>query len=57
MLSHYMGNFIVSQIEFYQTVANEEEYLEWLADFINKQVPLGEEFEKVLRDNLWSLYE
>lgn len=26
-----------------------------LEEFINSQEPLGEEFEKVLQDNLWEL--
>jgi len=30
---------------------------ETIANFIKKQEPLGEEFEKVLHDNLWELYE
>lgn len=28
-----------------------------LEDFLNSQEPLGEEFAKVLHDNLWELYE
>lgn len=28
-----------------------------IRSFIDEQVPLGSEFEKVLYDNLWNLYE
>lgn len=34
-----------------------EDVLKFLNDLYDKQEPLGEEFEKVLYDNLWELYE
>lgn len=30
---------------------------QWQKEFIIKQEPLGEEFEKVLFDNRWELYD
>lgn len=35
----------------------EEEMNEIISKFIATQGPLGREFEKVLYDNLWELYE
>lgn len=29
----------------------------FLSELLSKQEPLGEEFSKVLYDNLWNLYE
>lgn len=34
-----------------------EDVLKILNDLYTKQEPLGKEFEKVLDDNLWELYE
>ena len=34
----------------------EEKIADFYADLLFKQEPLGEEFEKVLYENLWDLY-
>lgn len=34
-----------------------QEFLSNLEEFVKTQEPLGGEFEKVLHDNLWDLYE
>lgn len=45
------GQYDLSPIKFEQAVGN------FYARLLSSQEPLGEEFEKVLFDNLWDLYE
>lgn len=50
------GNFITG--EYYQNRYNFEESVgKFYAKLLSNQEPLGADFEKVLYDNLWDLYE
>ena len=50
------GNFITG--EYYQIRYNfEESVSNFYAKLLSNQEPLGADFEKVLYDNLWDLYE
>jgi len=50
LANFFTGEFDTSTSNFEFSVSS------FYADLLSKQEPLGEEFEKVLYDNLWNLY-
>ncbi len=45
------GQYIQKDLDFYNTVT------QFYKSFVSKQERLGKEYEKILYDNLWDLYE